>query len=83
MCRGTLPIKLMVVAVRRKLFLFVSITDIAHTVNKLLMRALPNNFPEDSVYTWFPMTTPAEMEKALAANPEGWSFTRPAIPAAE
>ncbi|KZP27976.1 heme peroxidase [Athelia psychrophila] len=52
-------------------------------VHKVLMRTLPNHFPEDSVYTWFPMTTPAEMKKALAANPEGWSFDRPAIPPAK
>lgn len=83
MCRGTSPIERMVAVVRRKLFPFVSITDGAHTVHKVLMRTLPNHFPEDSVYTWFPMTTPAEMKKALAANPEGWSFDRPAIPPAK
>ncbi|KZP19344.1 heme peroxidase [Athelia psychrophila] len=50
-------------------------------VHKLLMRALPKNFPEDSVYTWFPMTTPAEMQKVLPAD--GWVFDRPTLPAAK
>lgn len=80
MCRGHYQptrqlSKLMVVAVRRKLFPFVSTTDGVHTVNKLLMRTLPKDFPEDSVYTWFPMTTPSTMEKVLPAG--DWNFTRP------
>ncbi|KZP27973.1 heme peroxidase [Athelia psychrophila] len=50
-------------------------------IHKLLMRTLPAQFPEDSVYTWFPMTTPPVMKAALA-NSEGWCFTRPAVPPA-
>ncbi|KAF7967111.1 hypothetical protein HWV62_35879 [Athelia sp. TMB] len=47
-----------------------------HKVHKLLFRTLPSGFPENSVYSWFPMTTPDAMQTALH-NSSAWSYTRP------
>ena len=49
-------------------------------VHKLLKRNLPHNFPDDSIYTWFPMSTPTFMQsnKNLPPQPnQPWNFERP------
>ncbi|KAF9465862.1 heme peroxidase [Collybia nuda] len=49
-------------------------------IHKILKRTLPQNFPDNSVYTWFPMSTPAAMKanKHLPENPSNpWEFNRP------
>ena len=49
-------------------------------VHKLLKRNLHNNFPDNSIYTWFPMSTPTFMEsnKNLPPQPaHPWNFERP------
>ncbi|KZT41589.1 heme peroxidase [Sistotremastrum suecicum HHB10207 ss-3] len=45
-------------------------------IHNLLRRLLPTHFPENSSYTWFPMSVPAFMEKVLTQDPT-WDFTRP------
>ncbi|KAF7970346.1 hypothetical protein HWV62_24314 [Athelia sp. TMB] len=52
------------------------ITNQHHKVHKLLFRTLPYGFPENSVYSWFPMTTPNAMQDALKNSP-AFSYTRP------
>jgi len=49
-------------------------------IHKLLKRNLPNNFPDSSIYTWFPMSTPAFMKsnKNLPEQKDQpWTFDRP------
>ena len=36
------------------------------TLGRLFLRTLPNNFTENSVYTFFPLMTPASMKKNLS-----------------
>lgn len=54
------------------------------SVHKLLFRTI-NGFPENSVYSWFPMSRPDKMEAVLTkglapGETGGWSFARPALP---
>jgi len=49
-------------------------------MHKLLKRNLPHNFPDDNIYTWFPMSTPTFMKsnKNLPPQPnQPWNFERP------
>ncbi|KAF9465861.1 heme peroxidase [Collybia nuda] len=51
-------------------------------IHKILKRTLPENFPDNSIYTWFPMSTPTAMKAngKLPADPsEPWDFNRPVI----
>jgi hypothetical protein len=49
-------------------------------VHKLLKRNLPANFPDNSIYTWFPMSTPTFMKSNQNLPPQPgqpWNFERP------
>ena len=53
---------------------------ISSQVHKLLKRNLHTNFPDNSIYTWFPMSTPTFMKsnKNLPPQPaHPWNFERP------
>ncbi|KAF8192973.1 heme peroxidase [Pholiota molesta] len=47
-------------------------------IHKLLFRTL-KGFPQNSVYSWFPMTTPETMRGVLGDDGK-WSFNRPSLP---
>jgi len=51
-------------------------------LGRLLLRALPGEFKENSSYTWFPLQTPESMEVFLGklGTAERYSFKRPADP---
>lgn len=51
-------------------------------LGRLLLRALPGEFKENSSYTWFPLQTPESMEVFLGklGTAERYSFNRPADP---
>ncbi|KAJ6559652.1 heme peroxidase [Mycena capillaripes] len=49
-------------------------------IHKLLFRTLKDHFPQNSVYSWFPMTLPGAMEESLGrqgTNLKDWDFKRP------
>ncbi|KAF8192977.1 heme peroxidase [Pholiota molesta] len=47
-------------------------------IHKLLFRTL-EGLPQNSVYAWFPMTTPATMKRVLGSSGD-WRFDRPPLP---
>ncbi|KAG0693723.1 heme peroxidase [Suillus ampliporus] len=49
------------------------------TLGRLLLRTLPNDYTEDSIYTWFPLMHPEPMEGYLKklGKVGGYSLTRP------
>lgn len=42
-------------------------------LGRLIMRTLPNEYPNDSTYAWFPLMTPTAMQKVLGNL--GWTNT--------
>ncbi|KAJ7333372.1 heme peroxidase [Mycena albidolilacea] len=51
-------------------------------IHKLLFRTLKDHFPQNSVYSWFPMTLPGAMEGTLGrqgANLKDWDFKKPKV----
>jgi linoleate 10R-lipoxygenase len=48
-------------------------------LGRLILRALPGEFTENSTYAWFPLQTPESMEVFLSrlGTSDRYSFTRP------
>jgi hypothetical protein len=53
------------------------------TVHKLLTTNLKDYYPENSVYTWFPLTVPSKMKQFIEGRGDanhGFTFERPKLP---
>ena len=48
-------------------------------LGRLILRTLPDQFPSDSTYTWFPLMTPSAMKTVLKDldMPNVYDYTRP------